>query len=99
MSEKPEDDFDEEDAEVAPGGGDDGDLDHLMRDFETQRRRAPKNASGVEPAWRRLERLREEKHTAELVSDFDDYEVGDSEEDSRERQAPGRNGNHKKKRR
>jgi hypothetical protein len=77
MSEKPQsDDFDEDDvADVAPGG-DDGDLDHLMRDFDTQRRRVPKGVSAVEPAWRRLERLREEKRTAELVSDFDDYEVG-----------------------
>jgi hypothetical protein len=90
MSEKPEaDDFDEEDTEVAPGG-DDGDLDHLMRDFESQRRRAPKGASGVEPAWRRLERLREEKHTAELVSDFDDYEVGDEQAEPRERHATAR---------
>jgi hypothetical protein len=46
-----------------------------MRDVESQRRRAPK---GAEPAWRRLERVMEERRTAELMSDFDDYEIGDS---------------------
>jgi hypothetical protein len=47
-----------------------------MRDVESQRRRAPK---GAEPAWRRLERVMEERRTAELLSDFDDYEIFDSE--------------------
>src|ERR1035438_4402164 len=77
MSEKPEsDEFEEEDAEdVAPG--DDVDVDHIMRDVESQRRRAPK---GAEPAWRRLERVMEERRTAELLSDFDDYEIGDAED-------------------
>lgn len=76
MSEKPEsDEFEEEDAEdVAPV--DDVDVDHIMRDVESQRRRAPK---GAEPAWRRLERVMEERRTAELLSDFDDYEIGDED--------------------
>jgi hypothetical protein len=43
-----------------------------MRDVETARRRAPK---GAEPAWRRLERVMEDRRTAELLSDFDDYEI------------------------
>jgi len=74
MSEKPEsDEFEEEDAEdTVPG--DDVDVDHIMRDVESQRRRAPK---GAEPAWRRLERVMEERRTAELLSDFDDYEIGE----------------------
>ena len=51
MSEKPEsDDFEEEDAEDVAPGGDEVDVDHIMRDVESQRRRAPK---GAEPAWRR----------------------------------------------
>jgi hypothetical protein len=76
MSEKPEsDEFEEEDAEDVAPGGDDVDVDHIMRDVESQRRRAPK---GAEPAWRRLERVMEERRTAELMSDFDDYEIGDS---------------------
>jgi hypothetical protein len=74
MSEKPEsDEFEEEDVEDAPPGGDDVDVDHIMRDVDSQRRRAPK---GAEPAWRRLERVMEERRTAELLSDFDDYKIG-----------------------
>jgi hypothetical protein len=76
MSEKPEsDEFEEEDAEET-ATGDDVDVDHIMRDVESQRRRAPK---GAEPAWRRLERVMEERRTAELLSDFDDYEIFDAE--------------------
>jgi hypothetical protein len=76
MSEKPEsDEFEEEDAEDTPPGGDEVDVDHIMRDVESQRRRAPK---GAEPAWRRLERVMEERRTAELMSDFDDYEIADA---------------------
>jgi hypothetical protein len=78
MSEKPEsDEFEEEDAEDVAPGGDEVDVDHIMRDVDSQRRRAPK---GAEPAWRRLERVMEERRTAELLSDFDDYEIGDSDE-------------------
>jgi hypothetical protein len=77
MSEKPEsDEFEEEDAEDVPPGGDEVDVDHIMRDVESQRRRAPK---GAEPAWRRLERVMEERRTAELLSDFDDYKIGDAD--------------------
>ncbi len=76
MSEKPEsDEFEEEDAEDVAPGSDDVDVDHIMRDVESQRRRAPKG--GAEPAWRRLERVMEERRTAELLSDFDDYEIDD----------------------
>jgi hypothetical protein len=77
MSEKPEsDEFEEEDAEDAAPGGDEVDVDHIMRDVESQRRRAPK---GTEPTWRRLERVMEERRTAELLSDFDDYKIGDAD--------------------
>jgi hypothetical protein len=78
MIEKPEsDEFEEEDAEDAAPGGDDVDVDHIMRDVDSQRRRAPK---GAEPAWRRLERVMEERRTAELMSDFDDYEIAGEDE-------------------
>ena len=78
MSEKPEsDEFEEEDAEDAAPGGDEVDVDHIMRDVESQRRRAPK---GTEPTWRRLERVMEERRTAELLSDFDDYKIGDADD-------------------
>ncbi len=75
MSEKPEsDEFEEEDVEEVAPGGEDVDVDHIMRDVDLQRRRAPK---GGEPAWRRLERVMEERRTAELMSDLDDYDIDD----------------------
>jgi hypothetical protein len=81
-SEKPEsEEFEEEDAEDVAPGGDDVDVDHIMRDVDSQRRRAPK---GAEPAWRRLERVMEERRTAELMSDFDDYEIGGRDPDDAE---------------
>jgi hypothetical protein len=46
---------------------------------EDKRKRSSPKAG--DPAWRRLEKFREEKQTAELVSDFDDYDI-DSEDDS-----------------
>lgn len=92
MTEKPEsEEFEEEDAEDAAPGGDDVDVDHIMRDVDSQRRRAPK---GAEPAWRRLERVMEERRTAELMSDFDDYEIGSADEDS-EADGDGENGESK----
>ncbi len=79
MNEKSEsEEFDEDDAEevaeASDSGGDDVDVDHLMKGLESLKRRGPKIA---DPAWRRLERLREDKHTAEMVSDFDDYDIGE----------------------
>jgi hypothetical protein len=72
MTDKRESDDFEDDAEDAVEG-DDLDVDHLMKDLESQKRRAgPKPG---EPAWRRLEKYMEQKHTAELLSDFDDYEL------------------------
>ena len=96
MSEKPEsDEFEEEDAEDPAPGGDEVDVDHIMRDVESQRRRAPK---GAEPAWRRLERVMEERRTAELMSDFDDYEIADAvEEDDSEPQGGVEKSSRKKK--
>jgi hypothetical protein len=80
MNEKPEsEEFEEEDAEDAAPGGEDVDVDHIMRDVDSQRRRAPK---GAEPAWRRLERVMEERRTAELMSDFDDYEIAGAADDA-----------------
>ena len=75
MSEKnASDEFEDEDSgEVA--GSDDPDLDHLFKDLERQKRRGGPKAG--EPAWRRLEKLREQRHTAELLSDFEDFEIDD----------------------
>ncbi len=51
------------------------DVDHILRDVDTRRRRASK---GQEPTWRRLERVMEDRRTAELISDFEDYKIGNS---------------------
>jgi hypothetical protein len=54
---------------------DDGlDVDRVMKDMETAKRRA---AKAGEPAWRRLERRMEQKLTAEQISDIEDYDIGD----------------------
>ncbi len=79
MSEKPDsDEFDEDDADEAVDS-DDPQLEHLIKDLESQKRRGgPKPG---EPAWRRLEKYLEQKRTAELLSDFDDYDIGEGPED------------------
>jgi hypothetical protein len=75
MAEKPEsEEFDDEEADEVAGGDDSLDVDRLMQDLDKRKRGAPK---GAEPAWRKLERLLEQKRTSELLSDFDDYDIGD----------------------
>lgn len=72
-----EDEFEDDEAdEIA--SGDDVDVDHLFRDLEKRKRNSPKAG---DPAWRKLERIREEQRTAELVSDFDDYDIRDAGEE------------------
>lgn len=83
MSEKPEDDFEEDDADDAPEEiEEDVDLDQITKELDLAKRRGQKMG---DPAWRRLERLLEDKRTAELTSDFDDYDIGieDDEDDDR----------------
>jgi hypothetical protein len=83
MSEKPEsDEFDEEEDDDAVVGPEDIDVDHLIEDLDKRKKAAVKVG---EPAWRRLERIREERQTAEQLSDFDDYDIGndvDEDEDT-----------------
>jgi hypothetical protein len=75
MSEKPEsDEFEDEESEDVSGDEEALDVDRLMQDLDKRKRGAPR---GVEPAWRKVERMREQKRTSELLSDFDDYDVGD----------------------
>jgi hypothetical protein len=75
MAEKPEpDEFEEEDDEVA-SGEDPLDVDRLMQDLDKRKRGGARHVE--EPAWRKLERLLEQKRTSELLSDFDDYDIGD----------------------
>ena len=73
MSEKPEsDEFEDEESEDVAGDEESLDVDRLMQDLDKRKRGAPK---GVEPAWRKLERMLEQKRTSELLSDFDDYDL------------------------
>jgi hypothetical protein len=82
MSEKPEaDEFDEEEDDDAAVEPDDLDVDHLIEDLDKRKKAAVKVG---EPAWRRLERIREERETAEQLSDFDDYDIGDDLDDEEE---------------
>ena len=76
MSEKPEsDEFEEEDDVESAASEEDVDLDQITKDLDLAKRKGQKLG---DPAWRRLERLREDKNPAELTSDFDDYEVGET---------------------
>lgn len=73
------DEFDEEDsAAEAAGAAEELDVDHIIRGLDSLKRRGQKIP---DPAWRRLERYMEEKRTDELLSDFDDYDIGDGAED------------------
>jgi hypothetical protein len=78
MSEKPEsEDFDEEEDSETAVDPEDIDVDNLIEDLDKRK----KSQKMGEPAWRRLERLREERETAALLSDFDDYDIGDDDDD------------------
>ena len=86
MSEKSEsDDFEDEEEPVAEAGDDD--LDKVIKDFDLAKQRRGHKTG--DPAWRRLERLLEEKHTAELTSDFDDYDLGEEQGPRKPRRKKG----------
>jgi hypothetical protein len=73
MNEKPEEEFEDEEDDASVES-DDLDLDSLIDTFDKRKKAGPKPG---EPAWRRLERYREDRETAELLSDLDDYDIGD----------------------
>jgi len=84
MSEKPEsEEFEDEDSEEVAGDEESLDVDRLMQDLDKRKRGA---ARGAEPAWRKLERLLEQKRTSELLLDFDDYDIDDGRKSRRKRQ-------------
>lgn len=83
MSEKTESEEFDEDADELTSDSDDVDLDRVTKDLEMAKRRGHKG--GADPAWRRLELLMEQKRTAELLSDFDDYDLEESPRRSRAR--------------
>lgn len=66
------DEADDDDALDGDGAEEEVDLARLTRDMDLARRRGSRQ--GV-PAWRKLELLAEQKRTAELTSDFDDYDL------------------------
>lgn len=51
---------------------DERDIDRAFREMEVAKRR---RAKAGEPAWRKLEQHRERQQTAELISDFEDYDL------------------------
>lgn len=73
MNEKTESEEFDEDVDEVAAEADDQDLDRATRELEFARRRG--NGKAGMPALRRLELLREQKLTAELTSDFDDYDL------------------------
>ena len=78
MSEKSEsEEFEEEEDDEPAIEEGDVDLDQVIKDLDLAKRRGQRAG---DPAWRRLERLLEEKHTAELTSDFEDYDIGSEDE-------------------
>jgi hypothetical protein len=72
MSEKPESEEFEDEEDDTPVVGEDVDLDQVNKELDLAKRRGQKLG---DPAWRRLERIIEDKRTAELTSDFDDYDL------------------------
>ncbi len=90
MSEKPKEEFEDEEPDEIEDTAEDLDVDRLMRDFDTRKRRGARVAG--EPAWRKLERIREEKRTRGLLSDFDDYDLDESDSGGarKSRRAPSR---------
>lgn len=84
MSEKSEsDEFESEDDDEPAVEEGDVDLDQVIKDLDLAKRRGQQRTG--DPAWRRLERLLEEKRTAELTSDFEDYDVDSEGESGRPR--------------
>ena len=65
------DEFEDEDADEIVGD-DDPDLDRAIKDLEIAKRRSIRAG---EPAWRRLEQRLEQKRTAELISNLEDYDL------------------------
>ena len=66
------DEADDEDALDGDGAEEEVDLARLARDMDLARKRGVRQ--GI-PAWRKLELLAEQKRTAELTSDFEDYDL------------------------
>ena len=77
MIEKPESEEFDDEADDAVADSDDSDIDSLLNDLGRAKRGTVPQG---EPAWRKLEKYREQRETAEQVSDFDDYDI-DNDDD------------------
>src|SRR5688572_32505871 len=86
--------FEEDGAEEPAEDAENLDVDTLIRSMDRLKRRGVRLA---EPAWRRLERLREDRHTEELLSDFEDYDVGEAETAAANGKGSGRAAKKKRK--
>jgi hypothetical protein len=84
MSEKPDESFDEDEDDDSVDSNDGLDLDEIIRDLDSGKKRRGQRVAASDPAWRKLERYLEDRRTAEQLSDFDDYDIGDEDE------SPGR---------
>jgi hypothetical protein len=73
------DEYDEDAADAIAPEDEELDLARAIKDMDIAKRRGEKVG---EPAWRRLEQRLEQRRTAELISDFEDYDVDESEEGS-----------------
>src|SRR5688572_395158 len=80
------DEAEDEDALDADGAEEEVDLARLARDIDLARRRGTRQ--GI-PAWRKMELLAEQKRTAELTSDFDDYDLDEPKRSSPARMRMG----------
>jgi hypothetical protein len=72
------DEFDEDAGEEIAPEDEELDLARAIKDMDIAKRRGEKVG---EPAWRRLEQRMEQRRTAEQISDFEDYDLGDSAAD------------------
>ena len=71
------DEFDEDDSDEIAPEDEELDLARAIKDMDIAKRRGEKIG---EPAWRRLEQRLEQRRTAEQISDFEDYDIGDPDE-------------------
>jgi len=69
------DEFDEDAGEEIAPEDEELDLARAIKDMDIAKRRGEKVG---EPAWRRLEQRMEQRRTAEQISDFEDYDLGDA---------------------
>jgi hypothetical protein len=68
------DEFDENDADPIAPEDEELDLARAIKDMDIAKRRGERVG---EPAWRRLEQRLEQRRTAEQISDFEDYDIGE----------------------